>query len=183
MDTLPSDTISTSKLQSNGTKYFNSWQYKVNRWLSNVNHFITHPFQQVKRIIEYIPVLWHDEDWDWHYIFRMLRYKIKRTREHMAICTARGENWERDNANMQRAENLLTRILDDDYMSKEWEEHHQKYPMEFEKTPEGMYRMKERGEEVRAKTREITNKGTELYNKDWDELWELLKNQIGNWWD
>ena len=182
MDTskLPIDTL---KPRSDATKYFDSWQYKINRWLSDVNHFVTHPFQQIKRIIDYIPLLWRDEDWDWHYIFRMLRYKIKRTREHMAVCGARGENWERDNANMQRAEDLLTRILNDDYMSKGSEEHYEKYPMKFEKMPDGMYRMKEYGEEQKVQSKQIRDEMQKLYNQDWDDVWALLKSQIGNWWD
>ena len=35
-------------------------------------------FEQIKRIIEYIPVLWKDHDWDYEYTIDMLIYKTER---------------------------------------------------------------------------------------------------------
>lgn len=39
-------------------------------------------YRRVKKIIEYIPLLWKDEDWDYCYLIDMLDYKLKR----MAKC-------------------------------------------------------------------------------------------------
>lgn len=39
-------------------------------------------FKRLKKIYDYIPLLWEDEDWDHDYLTKMLRYKLTR----MAKC-------------------------------------------------------------------------------------------------
>lgn len=45
-------------------------------------------FKKIKKIIEYIPILWEDEDWDISYLLTLISYKVNR----MAKCV-RGNNY------------------------------------------------------------------------------------------
>ncbi len=40
-------------------------------------------FESIQRIFEYLPIIWKDRDWGEHYIYRVLAYKIARTRKQM----------------------------------------------------------------------------------------------------
>lgn len=38
-------------------------------------------FKKIKKIIDYIPILWNDYDWDYSYIDKLLLYKLKRMKK------------------------------------------------------------------------------------------------------
>lgn len=42
-------------------------------------HSIQRVFKKLFKIFQYIPVLWDDEDYDWKFIFTLLKYKLERT--------------------------------------------------------------------------------------------------------
>ena len=68
----------------------------------------------VRRVIDFIPILWHDRDWDHSYLYTLLQFKIKRMRiyhekySHIA-------NSDKIIKQMRLAELLIQRIKEDDY--------------------------------------------------------------------
>jgi len=34
-------------------------------------------FRKIKNLIRWFPIIWKDEDWDFHYIFEILKFKLK----------------------------------------------------------------------------------------------------------
>jgi hypothetical protein len=82
-------------------------------WLKKIFYY---PAMRVKRFIDYAPILWHDEDYDWASILRMLQYKIKRTRLHLDDHKM-FEGYEERCAEMAEAETIIDRILKEDWLS------------------------------------------------------------------
>lgn len=44
---------------------------------------VCHTFRQLKRIYEYLPILWQDEDWDFHYLITLMHFKLDRMQKEI----------------------------------------------------------------------------------------------------
>lgn len=38
-------------------------------------------FRKIKRIIDYIPILWNNEDWDYEHLLELIEFKLKRIKK------------------------------------------------------------------------------------------------------
>ena len=69
--------------------------------------------RKIRKIIDYLPILWKDEDFDHGYITILYHYKLKRSREHMEEHQL-FVGWEKVVKDMKRAEDALARLADED---------------------------------------------------------------------
>jgi len=76
----------------------------------NIKYF----FVWIKKVFDYSIVLWDDEDYDFAFIYKLLKYKIERTRKYIDKHK-RHENYAKDVANMKRAEYLLGLLYKEDF--------------------------------------------------------------------
>ncbi len=70
-------------------------------------------FSNLKRLIEWIPIIWEDRDWDSAYLFSIMSYKIGRMRESIGE-EDRHTCAQKNCRDMRIAELYLNRIVDDD---------------------------------------------------------------------
>jgi uncharacterized protein with ATP-grasp and redox domains len=86
---------------------------------------------------------------------------------------------DRDVKNINRAVELIERMLTEDYCSEEYNAHRATRPdyrlFEYINDPEF--------EEYREELSKISKKAHELHQKDKRELFDLLNNHIEEWWD
>jgi len=175
--------------------YF-EWEYSFKRkffysWWRPIENF----FAWGIKSIQYSLFLWKDRDFDWSYILLLLQYKLKRTREHIV----KHDNFVRaveTGEEIEKAEKWIRRILDNDYLSDEFDAHTEKWgETEFitEKLDNGNYRFicisKEKAvknnqvEEEKKEYDILIEKFSAAKRKDWEEFWEYAKNNTKNWWD
>ena len=152
-------------------------------------------FRNTFRILTYIPVLWNNEDFDHGYILELLRYKIKRTRDHIAHHQIHTE-WERDVKCMDHAIELLDRVIKDDYFMEEFRAHEAKWnptgdflardkdgnPIESDEGS-GYFKGREHSEPEMAEFRIWADKKYAAEAQDWHELWKLFDEHLKEWWD
>lgn len=77
-------------------------------------------------VVTWIPFLWDDYDWDHVYLWKVMRFKIERMRKDQEEGQNH-EDWKKVADQMRSAEFVLTRLIDDEYVTEEWEEHRKKY--------------------------------------------------------
>lgn len=75
---------------------------------------IKHLFNFFPKLVRWIPILWNDQDWDDHYIFEILKFKIKQQRDYL-VSNNRHTNIDIDNYWMTVCLNLIERIQEDYY--------------------------------------------------------------------
>lgn len=83
-------------------KYFFDPYFSVKNWIREFFNFIV-------KLINWIPVLWKDRDWDDYYIFEILKFKIKQQRDYL-VSNNRHTNIPHDNYWMTVCLNLIDRI-------------------------------------------------------------------------
>lgn len=87
-------------------------------------------------LIDWIPVLWKSDDWDWSYILLIWAHKLKRQRE----CILRNsiiEDAQKVHDQMKVCEDALRRLSADDYNSAGWIKHHEKWPFRIIRREDG----------------------------------------------
>jgi hypothetical protein len=144
--------------------------------------YLLDPVYKIKKIIDYIPLLWNDYDFSWENILILTRYKIKRTREHIVKHNLH-MGCETDAKDMLETEAIITRIVEDDYFREEYHKWHDKYPMRTKELKDGTMRMRNNSAKANKWFMSIMKKHHESQKKDWNRLCWLLKNRMQRWWD
>lgn len=143
-------------------------------------------FIWVIKSFQYSIMLWDDGDFDYGYILKILKYKLKRTREHIVnhdiIVDAKSVGEE-----IAQVESIIDRLYENNYCDKEYEEHN-KYWGDINYSGDDIFLSKKAVKEGRQKEErdaimKIHDKATELEEKDWNDLFDLMKKNMRNWWD
>jgi hypothetical protein len=96
------------------TKY-NEWYWKVYRWIKwDLKHFPRDVKEGFINLYKWFPIVWKDRDWDDHFIFEALKFKLKNTANYFEE-KQRFVGWEDEVKYIRICEKLITRIQDDYY--------------------------------------------------------------------
>lgn len=120
-------------------------------------------FEKVLRIIDYLPILWNDEDWDYEYILPILRKKIDRIGKcikNNKIITEHEEVYQETRDTIQAIDNF--------------DNHLDLFIEIYGEDPETS----------------ILDNAEEYYinlynfeNDRWNEIWDTIKKNGRKWWD
>lgn len=155
----------------------------------------------VKRVYEYLPVLYNDVDYDYTSILTMLAYKCKRTRQYIEV-SGHLANKERVCRELRTVELLVDRIVGDNYCESESLEMETKYGSlnllsrrctdndsiasgckEILFTREKCIGDKKLIAQEREETTRIYRKADSLKQHDYDLLFKHIRKHIQSWWD
>lgn len=160
----------SDKIPASNTKY----------WLKKMFY---HPVMRVKRFIDYASIIWEDDDYDKGYIYIMLKYKISRTREHLADHKMRSD-WQKVCDEMKEAEDIIERIMKEDYLQAEQDAYHEKYPLNFKDDENGESYVESTHDKPQgAEWRTLRERMLEMERQDEIRLGYLLTTSIKDWWD
>ena len=158
----------------------------------------------IQNLIHWLPVIWKDRHWDDHYIFEVLKHKIKLQQKYI-VNSNRHTRVNTDNRDMTIVLNLIERIQDDYYALECYEYENSKF--RFEPTGDEKYTierdvisenydayLKKYRTSVRAvmkKDMETTIDKSKLcfwvaqhnQQKAHDLLFRILKERLTWWWD
>lgn len=154
-------------------------------FLRNIKRFVLN-------IIAYAPVLWHDRDYDYSYIYELLHLKLKRTL--VGLETGFGEHSKSAIHSLKLAIHLSKRLKEDDY-HRMYDRHDAKWgETEFItiELPDGYYSLNVRRSKVitpedeaqeRAEMLRIYETEDMLRNRDRKNLFAIMNKYILEWWD
>jgi hypothetical protein len=145
----------------------------------------TRIWRKITNVVRWTPTLWNDVDWDYSSLYIMMEKKIAYMREHQ-IKHANHTDFEELADQMTKAEGCLRRIREDNYLEKEWDEHHEKYPRvphdQWEKTADGGSVMPPMSEECSKDFKRLIKLEEGLMQEDYEEFAKIFKISRG-WWD
>ncbi len=75
-------------------------------------YWIRNTYNNIKRVLRWLPTIWNDRDWDSHYLLRIMRFKLERMRLNMQ-ANCRHVGWEKTVKEIRLAELLIGRLLGD----------------------------------------------------------------------
>jgi hypothetical protein len=147
------------------------------------------PYKFVKRVvrwlvksIQYSLFLWNDTDYDWAYILLLLRYKLSRTRKHIVKHNII-EDAPIVSASISRVEELIDRVVKDDYCSDEYDACFAKHCKGNSKDVLTELCTNTLDASWHDEFRAISDKRSKQLEADWAELFDLLQRDLRSYWD
>jgi hypothetical protein len=120
-------------------------------------YIIKSKIRQIRKVLRWIPILWRDRDWDYYFVYEILKQKLIDTERHVRKDSLHMFN-EQDADSILKAIELIGKV--------QTEYHLDKYLSEAtEWTLEGI------------------EKATADHDKARQELFQHLNENIEKWWD
>lgn len=152
-------------------------------------------YHSFKNIIRWIPILWKDRDWDWHFLLIIIQFKLKRMEKyHRKHGTSLNANKYADD--MRKVHLAIGRILNETrYCELDYKHHEEKYGelqmLDGEKTKYGTtikfwyskVNTEEEYEEASKAARKIYERADYLKKQDFDFIFKEMRKHIRDWWD
>ena len=99
-------------------KEYNEWYWKLYRWFKwEAKHVHRDIAQGIKNLWKWFPIVWKDRDWDDHFIFEALKFKLKNTADYLAKHD-RYVGVEDDIRYIRICEKLIQRVQDNYYQEE-----------------------------------------------------------------
>ena len=119
------------------TKEYNEWYWKLYRWFRwDAKHAHRDIAQGFRNLWKWLPIIWKDRDWDDHFIFEVLKFKIKNTADYTEK-KQRFVGWEDEVRYMRICEKLIDRIQNE-YYQTEYQDYYD-FDMSTVPTEDGLY--------------------------------------------
>jgi hypothetical protein len=131
-------------------------------------------FRKLKRIIEWLPILWRDEDWDYQFLVKIIQFKLRR----MADCIDRNEII--SDHKKARQMRIVAGHLDRFQAHSYWDSNpYQGWHIGY--TKEGKFKRKFNPDYIfpYAQDRQIHD----LEEWHWNEAWRKIAKYGMGWWD
>jgi hypothetical protein len=136
---------------------YNEWYWKLYRWfrwkLPYQHKYIKYG---VKNLYKWFWVVWKDRDWDHHYIFEVLKFKLEKQAKHLEDVGFHNEA-QRDAELMMTCVRLIEKIQEEAYY---YEFYNSNY-----RTPEALKYVMDK------------------HNKAKRLLFKIMEERIESWWD
>lgn len=157
-------------------------------------------FKRIRNLIRWFPIIWKDEDWDDHYIFEILKFKLKNQAEYIGFHD-RHMSAKRDAEIMMLCVRLIEKVQDEWYGREYFDYHKSEYKFVDSKSHPGSYEMEiteisERYDEYFKKYSRIAkqvneeDKGKKAFKiarineeRAHKLLFKILEQNIRRWWD
>ena len=102
------------------SKEYNEWYWKLYRWfLWDAKHVHKTIWIGIKNLWKWFPIIWKDRDWDYYYIFQVLKFKLEKQAKHLGG---------RDAELMMTCVRLINKLQNEEY----YEEYYDSRPMNNE---------------------------------------------------
>ena len=152
-------------------------------------------FPNLKRLFQWLPVVWKDRDFDYNFYLTLMQYKLKRMREHIVehdivLATPRIAR------QIKFCEDTIARLQTDEYIEAEDKAHEEKWgeqiwdslPTENERSRTlDIYRVKAREQgledQERDEQRVLYKLAKTRREKDLDRLFRVQRKYLEGWWD
>lgn len=134
-----------------------------------------HPMRyirKIKKVIEWLPLIWRDEDWDFCYLLYLMRYKLQR----MSKCIGDVKiisHTEDVVAELAKADVLLRNVIEED-PDDEWNLHYNQWHIGKEMNDRCNAENECHRDLALSAKRSATN---------WHKLWKHLDKYAQGWWN
>jgi hypothetical protein len=138
------------------------------QYIKNTKHYLSN-------INNWLKVLWDDFDWDYYFLFEILRKKLLNMATHFIKFGNSDDRYEVA-TQMLTCVYLIEMIQEDNFCDREWEEYWEKYP--FTGWDNNNY-----SEEQSTTIFSISSKEMFIKQEVINQLFKIISENIQTWWD
>jgi hypothetical protein len=120
--------------------------------------WIKQKYQQIKRVIDFLPMIWSGNDWDYFYSLELFQKQLERTATYLESNMAVTQNAKIHAEKIRTALRLMDIVYDDTYITEFLEGNDSKNGEEFVR----VMKKQKRAHKL---------------------LWDFIEHNIQSWWD
>ena len=165
-----------------------------------MKYFFKRKYRQIKNVIKWLPVIWKQYDFDYHYSLEVFKFQLLKQADFMESDKSYGVNSHIDAQRIRMIVRLMDKVYNDDYACEYQDRLKQTYGEDvdewvFEEIPDrpgfnsikSRYEVDEKYESLREEIRENKDKWFKESQAKQERahklLYKLLEFYIRGWWD
>ena len=162
----------------------------------NLTYPIRRKYQQIKRVIDFLPIVWNGFDFDYTYSIQLFKKQLERQAKYFESGKSYSERADQNVSRIRTAIRLMDKVYDEEY-STEWPDiPREKYgddalDWDWEETSQGRglsyhryrYESWDNAEEIRKVKLELISRADAKQKKAEQLVWKFIGHNIRYWWD
>jgi hypothetical protein len=164
--------------------------------IKDIKYFFKRKYQQVERVIDFLPIIWNGFDFDYSYSIELFKKQLERQAKLFESDKSYSARSKQDASRIRTAIQLMDKVYDDDYGSEYQDKLKQLYgenALDFwlEDTGEGdgstflrwEYNKWDNAEEISQVQKKLFLESREKQKRAHKLLWDFIEHNIQYWWD
>ena len=158
-------------------------------------------FRRVKRVMDFIPMIWKGYDFDYRYAIELFQHQLKRTADHLESDRAMTMDAKIRAKRIRTAVELLQKVYDEEYGCEyqdklkeiygekvlDWEfvelDEKSDYDGELLYELKWEYEKWDNAEEVKETKQKLYKESQEKQKRAEELVWKFISHNIRGWWD
>jgi hypothetical protein len=164
--------------------------------LNDIKYFFKRKYGQVKRVIDFLPMIWNGFEFDYSYSVQLFRKSLERQAQFFESDKSYSDRSKQNAARIRTAIRLMDKVYDEEYGSEYQDKLKQLYGENvldfwFEDTGEGdgstflrwEYEKWDNSEEIDEVRKKLFLESKEKQKRAHKILWDFIEHNIQYWWD
>ena len=153
-------------------------------------------FRRLKRVIDFLPIIWKGEDWDYRYAVDLFSYQLGRTADFLEGDRAFTVSADQNAKRIRTAIELLNKVYEEEYGCEYQDKMKELYGPDvlewwFEDTGEGdgssyirfAYEKLDNADEIEEMKGNLFKESQAKQERAHKLVWAYIAHNIRNWWD
>ena len=164
--------------------------------LNDIKYFFKRKYGQVKRVIDFLPMIWNGFEFDYSYSVQLFRKSLERQAQFFESDKSYSDRSKQDASRIRTAIRLMDKVYDEEYGSEYQDKLKQLYGENvldfwFEDTGERdgssflrwEYEKWDNSEEIDEVRKKLFLASKEKQKRAHKLLWNFIEHNIQYWWD
>ena len=169
--------------------------------IRKIKYWFRRKWSQIKRVIDFLPLIWKGYDWDYHYAVEVFQHQLKRMADHIGSDKA----WALENkqiaSRIRTAVKLMDKVYNEEYGMEYYDVIEEKYGKsnfefietgDFDDKGDPYYKMEIRYENdyteeelqlIDEEKRQMVLECRDKQKRAHKLLWDFVEHNIQKWWD
>lgn len=169
--------------------------------MRKIGYWFKRKWSQVKRVWDFLPLIWKGYDWDYHYAVELFQHQLKRMADHIGSDKAWTLEHKQTASRIRTAVELMDKVYNEEYEMEYYDIMEEKYGKsnfefietgEFDEKGDPYYTMeivyennytKEEIELINEERRALQLEYRDKQKRAHKLLWDFVEHAIQRWWD
>lgn len=164
--------------------------------LNDIKYFFKRKYQQIERVIDFLPMIWNGFDFDYSYSVQLFKKQLERQAKFFESDKSYSDRSKQDASRIRTAIRLMDKVYDDEYGCEYQDKLKQLYgddafDWQFEDTGRGdetsfikyKYEDWDNAEEIKEVQKKLFLESRQKQKRAHKLLWDFVEHNIQHWWD
>jgi hypothetical protein len=164
--------------------------------LNDIKHFFRRKYQQIQRLIDFLPIIWNGFDFDYIYSVELFKKQLERQAKFLESNKSYSDRAKQDASRIRTAIRLMDKVYDDEYGSEYQDKLKKLYGENvldwwFEDTGRNdgssylrwEFEKWDNSEEIEKVQKKLFLESKQKQKRAHKLLWNFIEHNIQYWWD